>query len=412
MKDFLIYFRLQLKRAVRMLPRMLAVTLLLALLTALAALLLSRLQESDDESKELIHIGLVGDLSKGYIAEGLDMFRSIDSSRFSLSFDNLSAEDADRALRRGEIDGYAVIPDGFAEALMAGEHLPITYVSVSGGADVGAQITRELVETISSLVLETENAVYGVQNYAADCLPQYDPYEVGDYLVWRYGLRILDRDILYEIQTVEAGQTLGMAAYYLCGVSLLFLMLWAISCTPLFAGRSRELGRILRAQGLSSAGQVLAEFLSYVLLMLFGLLCAGLLAGSLTGRFGVTIPELEAFSGGKRIGLALSALPTALMICALQFLLFELADGTIGGVLLQFLNTAVQGYLAGCFYPTSFFPESLQRVGALLPAGAAMNQLRSLLMRDASFASTAPVWGWLALFLLLSVALRRRRNLS
>ena len=81
-------------------------------------------------------------------------------------------------------------------------------------------------------------------------------------------------------------------------------------------------------------------------------------------------------------------------------------------MLLQFLNTAVQGYLAGCFYPTSFFPEALQRVGALLPAGAGMNHLRSLLMQKASFASTAPVWGWMLLFLLVSVVLRRRRNLS
>lgn len=412
MKDFLIYFRLQLKRAVKMLPRMLAVTLLLAVLTALAALLLSRLQKNNDESKELIHIGLVGDLTQGYLAEGLEMFQSIDSSRFSLSFDNLSAEEADRALRRGDIGGYAVIPDGFAEALMEGVHLPITYVSASGGADIGAKITRELVETISSLVLETENAVYGLQDYTADYLPQFNPYDEGNNLVWRYGLRILDRDILYEIQTVEAEQTLGMPAYYLCGVSLLFLMLWAISCTPLFAGRSRELGRILRAEGLSSAGQVLAEYLSYVMLMLFGLLCAGLLAGALMGRFEISIPELEAFSGGKMLRLALSALPTALMICALQFLLFELADGTIGGVLLQFLNTAVQGYLAGCFYPTSFFPEALQRVGALLPAGAGMNHLRSLLMQKASFAATAPVWGWMLLFLLGSVLLRRRRNLS
>ena len=95
MKDFLIYFRLQLKRAVKMLPRMLAVTLLLAVLTALAALLLSRLQKNNDESKELIHIGLVGDLTQGYLAEGLEMFQSIDSSRFSLSFDNLSAEEAE-----------------------------------------------------------------------------------------------------------------------------------------------------------------------------------------------------------------------------------------------------------------------------------------------------------------------------
>ena len=106
---------------------------------------------------------------------------------------------------------------------------------------------RELAETISRLVLETENAVYGAQDFVADRLPGVDPYRAGDSLVFRYALRLMDRERLYDRQTVDPDGALSLPAYYLCGLSLLFLMLWAISCVPLFAGRSRELGRLLQA---------------------------------------------------------------------------------------------------------------------------------------------------------------------
>ena len=406
MKRFLTYFRLQLRRAARLLPRMLAVTLLLAVLTALSALLVAGLHAGDEAAAEPVRIGLVGDLEENMLAEGLQMIESMDSSRFSIRFEPMDETEAAAALRRGRIDGYAVIPAGFAEAMMLGEHRPIRYVSASGGADLGAQLMRELAETISRLVLETENAVYGAQDYVADNMPEVNPYWAGDMLVFRYALRLMDRERLYDLETVDPDGALSLPGYYLCGLSLLFLMLWAISCAPLFAGRSRELGRLLQADGLGAAGQVLAEFLSYLLLMLCGLLAAGVLAGLLLGRFGLRIPELE----GGLPRFVLGALPTALMLCALQFLLFELAGGTVGGVLLQFLSAVLQGYLTGCFYPTSMFPEGLRRFGAALPAGAGMARLQALLLH--SSAGIGAVWLWLALLLTAAALLRRRQNRS
>ena len=408
MKTLLTYGRLQLRRALRLLPRMLAVTLLLAVLTAMAALLLSGLRDGEDE-REPVRIGLAGNLEEADIAEGLELLKSIDSSRFSLSFEPMDEAEAAQALRRGEIAGYAVIPEGFAEALMIGETRPVTYVSASGGADLGAKLTRELVETVSALVLETENAVYGAQDLTADFVPGRNPYRVGDRLVVQYAVRIIDRSRLFHLEKAETEQTLSLPAYYLCGVSLAFLMLWSISCAPLFAGRSRELGKLLQASGLRSVGQVLAEYLSYLLLMLCGLLAAAALAGVLLRRFGIAVPELEGSGFRGAASLLLSSLPTVLMICALQFFLYELAGGGVGGVLLQFLSAVVQGYLAGCFYPASFFPEGMRRFGELLPAGAGMAQMKGALLGEGA---AGPVWLWLAGFLLLSALLRFRRNRS
>ncbi|MCR5664662.1 MAG: ABC transporter permease [Oscillospiraceae bacterium] len=408
MKRFPVYFTLQLKRAAKLLPQMLAVTLLLAVLTALAGLMLSRMN-AEDESKQLVRLAIVGNTEEGYLSEGLGLLESLDSSRFSIKLENMDREEAVRALRRGEIDAYAEIPDGWAEALWYGVHLPINYVSNSGGSDVGSQLMREIVTAISTLVLETENAVYGAQDFVYEQLDG-DGMRAGDAVMWRYATAILDRDRLFQVKTIGAAGDLSYPGYYLCGIGILFLMLWSISCSPLFSGRSRELGQILGAEGLRAPAQVLAEFTGYLLLMLFGMLVAGGLLGALLKRFEIAIPELAALDKSEKTQLVFAALSVAAMLCALQFLLYELANSTVSGILLQFLNAAVQGYLAGCFYPASFFPEGLRAVGSLLPAGQGMRLLRGCLLRDSAAPGLGFVWLYLLIFLALSVFVRDRRN--
>ena len=404
------YLSLQLKRAARLVPQMLAVTLLLAVLTAMAGLMLAR-SRSQDSARRTLRIGVVGDEGESLIDESIDMLSSMDTSRFSIKLERMQPGEADSLLRRGSITGYLLVPDGFANALWYGDHLPLTYFSNNGGADVGTQLTQELVVTISALVMETENAVYGAQNMVRDRLPEERPGDAGDDLLLRYGTGILDRSRLYQLELTGVGDSLSLPGYYLCGILLLFVMLWSISCSPFFSRRSRELGQILEAEGLGAPAQVLSEFAGFLLLLLLALLAAGLLAFGLLQRFAISIPELQQ-SRVSPLLLALGFLPAALMLCSLQYLLYELSNSTVSAILLQFLNAAVQGYLSGCFYPSSFFPEGLRRLGALLPAGVGMRYLSSLLLARPDGPAVAGVIVYFLLFLLLSLLVRRRRNRS
>ncbi len=408
MRTAAVYLGLQLKRAGKMLPRMLAVTLVLAALVALVGLMLSRMNDSDD-AQEKIRIGVVGDMEAGGVAYGVSVMESLDSTRFSLSLLPMPEEEASRALKSSELDAYLIVPDGFVDAMMVGEHRPVTFVTRDVGAGVGGILIRELAQTVSALVLETENAVYGLQDYTAENFPERNPYADGDTLTYKYMMKILDRDRLFQVETVGAADQLSLPGYYLCGFTVLFAMLWAISCTPLFTGRSRELSRLLSADGFGAAGQVLTEFISFVLLMLCGVLGAGLLGSVLGKRLGLTIPELAGQGAAGLWRFGLGALPAALMLCAMAFFLFELTDSTVGGILVLFFSAGVQGYLSGCFYPSTFFPEGLRTIGALLPAGTAMSHMRSLLLGNPP---SWPVWAYFALFMILSVLIREYRLLT
>ena len=404
------YFGLQLKRAARLLPRMLAVTLLLAVLSAMSALILARLNENDP-SRERIRIGVAGDSGEEILSQALDLMQRVDSSRFSIGFARMEEAEGRRLLAEGELNGLVLFPDGFAQALWYGEHRPVTYLTNAAGSDVGSLMTRELVTSISSLILETENAVYGAQALVREALPEQDPYRAGDQLVIRYASAILDRERLYTVERPDAGNSLSLAGYYLCGISLVFVLLWSVSCSPLFSRRSRELGQVLSAEGFGAAGQIFCEFCSFFLLLLCAMAAAGLIAFLLLGRFGVAIPELQR-AEGFALSLLPALLPPALMLCAFQFLLYELSGSAVSGILLQFLSAVIQGYLSGCFYPSSFFPERLRRLGALLPAGVGMDCLRAELLALPDPRARVLVWSYFLLFLLLSLLLRRRRNRS
>ena len=127
---------------------------------------------------------------------------------------------------------------------------------------------------------------------------------------------------------------------------------------------------------------------------------------ALLRRSGLNIPELREVS--TAVFLRTVAL-TALTLGAMQFFLYELVPSPLGGIMLQFLCAVVQGYICGCFYPYSFFPDAVQRLGAFLPAGRALRCLGAALR--GSGGNVWPMLAWAPVFLLLSAALRRLRGL-
>lgn len=405
MKKLAAYTLVQFKRALKLLPGMLAVTLLMAALSAGTALVLSRTSTSD-EAQQKVRIGVVGNAEADGLSQGIALLENMDNTRFSLSLEPLTQSDAARALDARELDAYIIVPDGFVTAMAQGQHLPITYVSRDNGTGVGGILVRELVQEISSLVLETERAIYGAQDYTADHMPGQDPYAAGDRLVLQYTTRILDRHRLFRLETMGAANRLSLAGYYLCGLTVLFLLLWAIIGSPFFTGRSRELSRLLRADGLSAAGQVAAEMTAFSVLLLCGVACAAGACATLVNRAGLSVPELAGQGGGVTHFCA-HTLPVALMLCSMAFFLYELAGSTVSSILTLFFSAVVQGYLAGCFYPSAFFPDALRALGSSLPAGVAMSALCGRL--SGTNFSLWPVWGYFLLFAVLSILLRRHR---
>jgi ABC-2 type transport system permease protein len=393
MKRFIVYAGLQCRRAMRLLPHMLAILLLLACVAGLAAAGISA-GRAADASRQIALVGVVGDANNPYIRTGVDALETFDTSRHEMRFVFMDEETAIRELRAGRLSAFLYLPEDFVESIYAGDTHPIRFITPEG-AGIDTLLTAELAASVARLMVETESAQFGAQRYAVDFLPDVDPYEVDNELVDLYFTMVLSRDRLFSVKLVGLADTLSFGGYFFCGILVAFLLLAGISASPLCSRRAAALGPVLRAQGFGAVRQTLGEFAAFYLLLLIGALAAAAIALPILRRSALDIPELRDLAVGPFFGtLAL----LVLSIGAMQFFLYELIPSPLGGILLQFLCAAAQGYVCGCFYPYTFFPEALQRVGKALPAGTALRCLSAAVRGAGGSVSALLLWtlGFLA----------------
>jgi ABC-type uncharacterized transport system permease subunit len=97
------------------------------------------------------------------------------------------------------------------------------------------------------------------------------------------------------------------------------------------------------------------------------------------------------------------------MFSAMQFLFYELAQGLVNGILLQFIGSVSMAYLSGFFYPERFFPDTLKRIGEILPTGVALQYTDQSMLDTIAPGNILGVLLYLVLFLSLSVLVRKHR---
>ena len=402
------YFVLQCKRMLRQLPATLLVTILLV---GSAALLGSALlnKSSSDTQVTRVNVGVIGDFENEYLGMGFAALKSMDPSRYSIEFIVFDTEDNARAeLLRGNIGAYVRIPDTFVDSIRRGRIEPIRYVTMNGSASLGTALTDEIVAALGEMLSTTQDAVYGTQALVEDRLPNLKSWKVGDELGANFIQEALDRDSLFETEVISSPTGIGLSESLLCGVLVLFLMLWGITASGVFARREAELGGMLYARGMSPGSQVAAELGSYLALLLFTLLLVGIpamvaLNHTDMSALGVRMTDTLAYS------LLLRLIAAAIMAGALQFLLYELASGVIQGVLLQFLVAVALGYASGCLYPLRFFPEAMQAVAQWLPTGCAISLLGAGFKGSGGFLPALCLAVYTALFIAAAIRLRHKR---
>lgn len=400
-KIFYAYFTAQCKRIIKIFPSVMVTTVILVCgLTLLAAALFQL--ENAQEKKQKVEIGLAGSMEGSYLGFGIQALQSLDSSRFAIDFLEMSSEtEAKEALERGELSAYVLIPDGFVDALVRGENRPVTYVTSPGAAGIGSMVMNELVETISDLITESENGIYGAQRFLREQGREDIYWEASDRLYLRYLDFILGRELVYKIELTGVSGGLTVIEYYTCSIIILFLLFWGIAAAPFQIHREFYIFKLLRAKGLSAGWQILAEYGAYILLLSGSFLPIMILVGAVAAR-----TEFVMFDSQLWV---LGILPVILLFAAMQLVIFEWITNPVTGALIQFLGALGLGYLSGCFYPVTFFPAGVQLIAPFLPTGAAMEYSGKMMLGSTAYGELVVMGLYGAGFLLAAVLLRKRR---
>lgn len=400
------YFRLQLKRFFKLTPTVIVLSALL--LGALGMAFYGMFADSEsDEKNSLINIGIVGDTEDSYLGMAINALQNLDSSRFSIAVETISDEAfAAEKLRRGELVAYIVMPDHFISEAISGNMQKITCVTSSGAADFGTRITEELMKTVTEIVANSQKAVYGYHRAALDNgVPPDKAYDQGNAVALEELGAILNREGAYEIVEVGTSGADAIDDPLICGMTVLLLMLWGITCCTIFAARSTPLSRVLFSKGTGVVAQILGEYAAYLLFMT-SILAIPAVVFTAAARFLPSIPLLEQYNFTRLFPGIIIPLIT---IAAMQFFLYEAAGGMVSGALLQFFCAMGLGYISGCVYPAYFFPRQVQDAAAWLPAWYCRLWLDELLAGVPSLKTFVILAAYFFLFLLLSVLIRRVR---
>ena len=214
---------------------------------------------------------------------------------------------------------------------------------------------NEVVSVVSDYVTYSQNGIY---SFMALCRAAGIPHsEYGssvDILAAKYLKTILARDSVWTVnEGVPAGQ-LGYVQYYALAAAIVLVLLSGIALCPVMIREDLSHCRLLRFRGLGSLWQTLAEYLSFFFLLWAG--CGAVIVAA-------TVFSVE----GIELSLAFGIIPALLLLSAMQFFLYEISTGVIGGVLLQLLCTVSMSLVSGFIFPFGGLPRSVRAIGYVMP---------------------------------------------
>ena len=392
------YFSVQGKRLLRYLPGALLIALLLLIGIGLAFQLILN-QNANSDQQQRVQIAVSGQTDDVFLQMGLSALNSFDNSRFAMELIEMDTDSAKKALARGEIAAYIVIPEGFMDAAFRGEVIPLDFVSTTGSADLISIFKEELGTAISNLLVYSQKGVFGLWDAMHENgLDEKLPGQM-DALSLVYVDYILARDNVYKVQELGISDALGFEQYLICGLAVLLLLLICLPFASAMINNDPSLGRMLQAKGISAIGQALCEYVVFAAMLV---LISAVLIGS------ASIAGIVTDTGLSLWDAVVCILPVLFVVTSFSFMLYSFTGQMISGILLHFFMSLAMCFVSGCMYPVYFFPSSIQRLAAWLPTGLARTQL-SACFTGAEPEATLLLLGYSLVFLCVGIFLRRHR---
>ena len=401
------YLKLQLRRAFKIYPEILSVTLLTVISIALVCVVML-MTSMQSENRKKVSIGVVGNTEDPYISVGIEAIKNYDSSQYYLEVKELEEEAAIMALKNREISGYIYIPDGYIRNIYRGNNTPAKYVVLNSPEGFGSIISREVTKIASYVVTESQAGMYSMQSISDD-FECKDRRKNVNKLMLSYVNVILSRNEIFETEELGLYDSLSTGGYYICGMLMLFMLLWGISCSKLFTHRKLSLSRMLYASGIDIPKQILCEYIPFLAICVLTLLLFAIPVGGILSFNDFGIRELV---GGNVIGCMLfviKILPAIILITMMQTAVYELISSNIGAVLAQFIISVGLGYICGCFYPNYFFPDIVQKIAYCLPTGIGFAYIREAMVSDFKFVTIIMNVLYVVVFASITVTLRKHR---
>ena len=320
-----------------------------------------------NKSQSRIGVGIVGSIENKYMKLGVEMLNNMDASRFSIKFINMDETAAKKSLKAGEIIGYFKIDKDFIEALEKGENRPVEYIS--SGAGMISALSKEVASVFSTLLVNSERAIYATDNYLIDHPQVYNRERANTEFNIELLKNVMSRGKIYDVKSIDTVSGLSDTDNYICGMSVLFMMLTGLGLGGLLCEKNESLLRVLKSRGLSYGDSLIVDmFVISLYIILTVLIFTGgmaLTGAILPGNYN----SVNLFEYCKDIVFL------SVMFASMHLFIYEIIYKRVVAVLAELLLGISLGYIGGCIYPISFFPDIIRKLSIFLPSGAGIQVL-------------------------------------
>ena len=377
MYKFKDYLLIQYKRIFKLLPGIIAMILAVAVILSLAGYA-AIYSDTYAEEKQRYKLGVVGDTDDEMISLGVYMISTLDDSRYMIELVQYPDEDAARdALRAADVSAYIVITEEFSDALDAMTNdAKLTYYATSGQKGISNVMMDEIAGIATNIIVYSETGICTLRQLMKEqgFDKNYRHEKIND-LFMRYISALMVRTNVSEIKELGLSDGLSTPVYYFLGILLFFMLLLSFCAISYFLGQKDGRIKFLSSKGITSPVQVICEYIPFLTI---NIICVAIILGLMAAVVGsgqLDIAEISPDMLDDLKGIAIHLLPVCIMFSALGFMIFEVLIGVINKILVAFMLYIGMGYVSGYFYPKTFFPEIVQKIGEIIPSGVAFSYI-------------------------------------
>ena len=399
------YFGLQLKRLMKNFPFALTVVIVLFISLVIIFSSFVNMNEASDEN-QTFKIGISGDTDNQFFQIGKSALETFDSSRFSISFVELSELEAEKQLQKGEISAYAVMPEGFIEDALAGKVGKIKYVTSTGSVGLVSIFKNEITKVVQEILTCSQKGVFGLEEALVDNGQDDLVRKHINKINIEYIELIVSRGEMYTVEELGISDGLSLPQYLLCGITVLYVFIIGLPYVGGIVKKDLSLQKVISAKGYGFFKQLTSETCAYMVV----LLCSVVAILSAVAIICVTYPSVlknETLEILDLLKFAIQILPVVFLAASFCIMIFEFTDNIVSAVLLQFFLAVSLCYITGCLYPIYTFPVAVQKMAPFLPMGSARVYLQNCVAGEFSFASMIRVVLFAVLFFVVTLLVRK-----
>ena len=379
MGTFLVYLKLELKRAARFLPWSVLGAAALAGLLGAAALLASQILDGSREISRL-QVGVVLPDNDRAARQAVSMLGSLDSVESICDFVYVGQEEGIAQTESGELDCLMAVPENFVGSIMDGTNEPVT-ILFAGQLGLEERIFQELTKAGAGILGSAQAGIYAADRY---CILLGTPETISAAEKWlneRYLSYSLNRSVYFQNRRVSAFGEVSGLCHYGAAAAAFCLLLSGIPAAGLFRRESPALREKLGLLGIGRVSQTTGAVIGMWLLLVLSAAAAALAVFAVSAAAGLDwwdefaeiLRENARRTAGSRLVL-LAVLPFT--AAAWIALCYRAAGAGIGGMMALFGLTAGMMFFSGGFLPEVFLPESFRRIAEFLPTTILMDGIK------------------------------------